>query len=440
MLQRPFSTCLALLLTISLVGCASTKKRYEKASELEAQGRYAEAAGHYIRVLQKDPGYADARNRLLDVGSRALEGYLAEAQRLEGQSRFEDATGTLRALDGLRSRAASVGVTLPVPDDYLAYYQRMVQNAIAEVIAGGEQAEEAGNWSQALSHYDRAQSRYQLTAAQHADLDRARARVLVRWADEDLKRDYPRAAWGHAQQAIDILGPEANSLKRAFRIQEEALRRGTRRVAFVPFWQIERWMRDAPRTTLQDLNDVLMYDFWSDPPLFIAVADPVQVRRELRALRYDRSSVDRFQAAEVGRLFDAHYVVTGEAASFERAEKVHKEKTEKGRTRGRNAMDTTYVVQEYDLTLTAEVSYQIVEVASRRVVAERTVSADATDRLERGVYGGRYTDLDLTAAERRLFDPEELAETERELEIALIDNLAARLAEQVYGGVLERIR
>jgi hypothetical protein len=103
-------------------------------------------------------------------------------------------------------------------------------------------------------------------------------------------------------------------------------------------------------------------------------------------------------------------------------------------------MDTTYVVQEYDLSVTAEVSYQIVEVASRRVVAERTVSADATDRLERGVYDGRYTDLDLTAAERRLFDPEELAEAERELEIILIDNLAARLAEQVYGGVLDRIR
>src|SRR5690606_33778159 len=68
-------------------GCKSTQKRYEKATQLEAQARWAEAARYYIEVLEREPDFEDARQRLGEVGALAIDGYLAaaDAALAEGQ-------------------------------------------------------------------------------------------------------------------------------------------------------------------------------------------------------------------------------------------------------------------------------------------------------------------------------------------------------------------
>ncbi|MCH8963017.1 MAG: hypothetical protein IH820_17320, partial [Bacteroidetes bacterium] len=265
----------------------------------------------------------------------------------------------------------------------------------------------------------------------------------LQWAEYDFDREYYRAGFDRAQHAIDLLGPGHPLAERALAFQEDALASGTRFVAFLPFWRTEDVDRHAPRNVVPDLNDVLLYEHWSAPLLFIAAADPVQLRRELRRLRYDRTIITRRQAAEIGRVADADYVIVGEWTVFERQERNLKEKTRKARMKGRRATtggstDTTYVEQSFRLEFEAEVAFRIIDPRTRREVDHGTARAEVSGRVTRGVFAGDYRDLDLSGSELSLFeDDERLAE--EELGDELVDTLAARLAERVYDRLLRLI-
>ncbi len=431
-----------LLLTACLLlcaGCVSTQKRFEKAQDLENQGRYAEAAAYYVKVLEKEPDWPEARERLRQTGARAVEAYLAQADAAQAEGRYDDALRTLERLDDLREEADDVGVTLAVPDDYAAYRDDLRRSAVEALLRRGEEAEARGDWSKALDAYQRARH-YAAAPERLADITRRQAGVYLRWGRQDADREHYRAAFARAQQALDLLGPDHLLAAPALALQEDALEAGTRFVAFLPFWRTEAVAREAPASVVQDLNDVLLYDHWSAPVPFVAAADAVALRRELRRLRYDRAIVTRNQAAEIGRAVEADLVVVGEWTAFERREKDVKEKTRKARLKGRAATvggrkDTTYVEQSLRLELRAEVAYRIIDPRTRRVLDEGSVNARASGGLRRAVYAGDYRDLDLSGAERSLFEDEERLATE-DMTNKLVDDLAARLAERVYDRLL----
>ncbi len=437
-MPRIFPTIFLAGCLLLCAGCVSTQKRFDKAQDLESQGRYAEAAAYYVKVLEKEPDWPEARERLREAGARAVEAYLDVADAAKAEDRFDDALRTLDRLDALRDDADGVGVTLAVPDGYAAYRQDIKRSAVEALLRRGEQAEQRGDWSKALDAFERA--RHYADAEQRADLTRRQAGVHVRWGEQEADRERYRAAFGHAQQALDLLRPDHPMAERARALQQAALEAGTRFVAFLPFWRTDAVAREAPATAVQDLNDVLLYDHWSAPVPFVAAADAVALRRELRRLRYDRTVISRNQAAEIGRAAEADFVVAGEWTAFERREKNVKEKTRKARLKGRAATvggrkDTTYVEQSLRLELRAEVAYRIIDPHTRRVVEQGSVSARADGNLRRGVFAGDYRDLDLSGAERSLFEDEERLATE-ELVNKLVDDLAARLAERVYDRLL----
>ena len=70
---------------------------------------------------------------------------------------------------------------------------------------------------------------------------------------------------------------------------------------------------------LRDLQAALREQHWTHPPLFLAPADAVQLRRELRRLG-NRHRVTARQAAEIGRVLGADYVVILALARFEEDE------------------------------------------------------------------------------------------------------------------------
>jgi hypothetical protein len=426
-----------------VAGCASTQKRFEKAQELEQKGRYAEAADYYIKVLEQERDWEDARERLQDVGAQAVDAYLAEAEAAAEAERFDDAARALDRLDNLRDAAGDVGVTLSVPADYASYRRDINRQAVAFFIRQGERAEDERNWSQALSAYSEARA-YAADLRQEDHLAERQGAVYVRWAAADADRDYFRSAFDHAQEAIDLLGPDHPVARDAAEVQQEALERGTRYVAFLPFWRTDAVGRAAPRTLIHDFNDVLLYDHWAAPVPFIAVADPVQIRRELRRLRYDRTVINRNQAAEIGRAARADFVVVGDWSEFEQRERNLKEKTRKAKLRGRGSTvsggrDTTYIEQELTLELRGEIAYRIIDPVSRRVVDEGRLDDRVSKKINRAVYAGDYNDLDLSGKQRSLFEDEERIAME-ELSNELVDELAARLAERVYERLLRQIR
>ena len=425
-----------------LGGCASTQTRYDKAQDLELQGRYAEAADYYIKVLEKEADWEGAPERLQEVGNQAVLLFFEDAETAKFAGNYEAALRALDRLDALRAAAADVGVALDEPVGYAAYRDELTESAVEAFVVRAERAEEAGDWDEALRAYDRA-ARYTDDPAQRARFVQAQAEVHLRWADNEFARDYFRAGFDRAQHALDLVGPDHPLTERALAMQATALEAGARAVAFLPFWRTEDVAREAPPNVVQDLNDIMFYDHWSAPLPFIVVADPVQLRRELRRLRYDREIITRRQAAEIGRVVLADYVVVGEWTEIQRAERNLKEKTRKARLKGRRATtggtnDTTYVEQNFRLELDAEVVYRIIDPRNRREVDQGTVTAEVSGRVERAVFAGDYRDLDLSGSELSLFEDEERLALE-ELGDELVDELALRLAERVYDRLLRQI-
>jgi hypothetical protein len=442
LLPRTAPLWAALLLLTTALGCTSTRERFERAVDLEEEGRWAEASRHYIQVLEDEPNWEGARDRLRTAGANAVDAYLAAAKAAEQAEDFEAAVEHLDALDDLRDDAADVGVTLAVPDNYAATRSRLMDEALAAVLRRGERAEQDGDWREALDAYERAE-RYARTPEMDMQLAEMQARVHLKWAEDEADRGYFRAAYERAGSTLALLGPDHPLSRRARTLQADALDIGTQFAALLPLGQTQSVARAAPALLLRDLNDVLTFDFWTAPPPFVAPVDPVRLRRALRHLDLDRSALSRRDAAEVGRFVEADLVVTGEITDYEEEERNIRNREREATLRGRaSSVDgpatTTYLEQTVTLDVEATLDYRIIDPRSRRVLDQGTVRASTSERIERGVYDGDYRDLDLSGAERELFEETERLGREALLN-DLVDELAERYAERVYDDVLRAI-
>jgi tetratricopeptide (TPR) repeat protein len=427
-------------LVFALNSCVSVEKRFKKGEEMESKGRFEEAARYYIKVLAKDPTFEDAQQRLENVGARAIDIFLEQAYAYESAKAYEDAVRVLNRIYDLRRRAEKVGVILQVPDDYADFRQEMTSSAISSLFEQGEYSEHAGDWTEALRKYERLKRLYPLSPAENMRADQARARVYTKWAEQDLARQYYRVAFDHAQKAINILGPGSGPSITAQEIQRVALTAGTRTVAVLPFWSSERVENEAPRGMARELYDILMYEYLSEPILFVAIADPGIVHREIRRLRFRDRALSRNMAARVGQNINTDFVVIGTMESYLQEEKDPQEKAHKVRLRKDKSSFTTYLEKKYTVKLTVEVRYQIIDSTRRRVIEEKTINTTVSDKFRRGYFDGDHTTLDLSRSERRLFNPEEWRRAEKKLEDKLIDKLAERLADSIYKRILRLIK
>lgn len=443
------------LVSGTVAGCVSTKDRYERAQALTRGGRYAEAARTYVQVLREDPDWPSARNELQAVGQRGVDRLLDEAEAAAADDAYEAAVDTLDTLDALREAAASVGVDLTVPADYSAFRNETVRAAADQLIAIGRQAEEAGSWRGAIDAYERARQ-YVQQEARLVMLDTAQARTSLQWAADDMDRQHYRAAHERAAYAIGLVGAEHRLARDAEALQQAAIEQGTRVVAFLPVSRTRGATGSLPEFFRDELNAVLQYDYWAQPPLFVASTDPITTRRTLRRTGGRRGVLSTTDAAEVGRALGADLVVAAELTAFVRAEddleeairdarlRVDPGATRQGTGRGateRGAVwrDTSYVVQTFDLNLDAAVEYRIIDARTGRTVERGTERVRRGGERRRGVFAGDYRNLDLSGAEISLFDREDQRAAERAIENQLIDRLADELAAKVFGDVLRRI-
>jgi hypothetical protein len=425
---------------LAFAGCMNTQKRFERAIALEEGGRYAEASAYYIQVLRKEPDRADARQGLERVGNIAMDNHLNDARDRESRGEFDAAIASLDALRDLRDSARDVGVRFELPADYDAYRVSLSAAAIRAIIQRGERAEEAGDWTEALAIYQDVQKRFALPVQQEEEVLLSQARVHVKWGEEEMRREYYRAAHDHGAAVVTLLGPDHPRAGQGLDLQTEAIRMGTRSVAFLPFYPSEEAEETAPEGLVGALNDLLIFDFWEEPPLFLRLSDPVEVRRELRRLRYDTQVVSRAEASEIGRAVDADLVVVGEVVRLGFEETRVRERVREVRTKSNPPVDTTYTERNFTYRLVAEVSYRVIDAESRRELDTGTVASDVTQALTRASYAGDYLDLDLTRSQRELFDEEELVQVERDMEDDLLDKLGPRIADRIFEGLLKQIR
>lgn len=438
----PGRTALRYLLFFALLsaGCASTSKRFEKAGELETQGRWFEAANAYIEVLERDRSFAGAADGLANTGARAVTQLFDEARTLDTTGNPSEGVVRLDRLRNLVDRAREVGVTLSLPTGFDRMRLRLVERAVDVLRDQARAAAGRNDWKKALEAYDEILDKYPLSIDVRREVILDRSAALVSWARAEMAASRYRSAYdkaGEAVESIDSLNAPAEQDARG--VWAAALAQGVRKLAILPFFQTEGWQRNAIPRLRDDLNESLADDRRATPSPFIVLLDPADGRRFVRVNRLDEMLLDRVRMADAGRQLSADFVATGEGVQFTRTERVRREETVRARWRGRGGADTTYTRRDLETRFFARVEYRVVDVRTGRVRAERAVEADVTDRFTRSVFGRNFNDLDLTERERRQFDPAEWARQDDELGLQLADRLSAELADRIYADVLNLI-
>lgn len=437
---KEFLWGLSLLLLFAQVCCISTEERFKKGKELESQGRFEEAARNYIKVLKKDPTWEEAQQRLENVGAQAIDILLGQAYDYKSAAAYEDAIQALNRIDDLRSRTEKIGVILQVPENYDEFRTEMTAAAITSLFEQAEYSKQRGDWAEALRKLERLKRHYHLSPAQNQRISQSQAIVYIKWAEQDLSRNHFRAAFEHAQKAIDILGSRSDSGINALEIQKAALNAGTRVIAILPFWVSGRVTTEIPQRMVRELYDVLLYEYLSEPIPFVVLTDTGQIHREIRHRHLRNTAITRRMAARVGQNLNTDFVVIGKIESYFEDEKKLKEKEHRARLRHDKSTSTTYLEQEYTLKMTTEVKYQIIDSRTHRMIDEKTINAKVSDKFKRGVFDGDYNTLVLSRSERRLFNREKLQQKEQKLVDRLIDELADRLADNILNRILRLIR
>ncbi len=430
-----------------ILGCASATKRLEQGAELEDQGRYAEAAARYVQALRKDPGLPEARAGLARAGVQAIEENRRNAARFRTMGSFVQAADLYRTSDALVQDAASVGVPLALADGYAESRRTTFDEAVEHLLHTGRAAEANGQWAVALHAYEHV-GMYEPRSHHEQDAHLGQVRATVLWSEADLAAGHYRAAFQHAEAALVLLGgaavhgdPRGGDLlggeeptwgERAAEVREEAVTLGTVRAVMTP-------VRAGAGVELPDgflaaLNDELELQQWSQPPIFVAVTDPVVVRRELRRFGRGHGTLGVRDATRIGRDLGASFVVGFVIDSLLVDE--HDVVRENRRARTKGGADTTYTVikgrTNYGMTATVT----LVDVAQGREFQHFTLQVAEPGHFTRAEYDGDPRQLRLADNERHLFDPRRTHEEEEETQDRLIAAASRQLAARTFASLI----
>jgi hypothetical protein len=442
---RRRSPALLACLLLPLLACASAEKRFEQGLELESQGAYVAAAERYVQALEKDPQHHAAREHLIDVGQRAITGFLDEAASQRDAGQPVPAADAYRAIQSLVRRAATVDVALTVPAAYASQRREALAHATQWLFEQAAIARKRQQWREATGYYRRIEQ-YEPDAEFSARVRRAWARTELDWGRAELDIERYHSAFDRAESALAVLGdraqtapPAEDELRTAIHeLRATALELGTLVVGFIPLWRADEVAAYLPDELLVTSNDELDLDHWSSPPRFITAVDPFALRRELHQLGYLRSSLRTRQAAHVGRATAADYVVTAEITEFDIEEQNVKEETRT--VARRDETEATITVRSGKRRYRLRTSFTIVDCARQQVAARGDVLTTDSLTFEEGIYDGVIEDLQLSDRDRDLFDVDQQARRRRALEEDLAKQLADELADRVYDKLTGMVR
>lgn len=428
---------LLVLAAALLAGCVSTEEQFNKAQSLRSNGQYEDAAYLLVRVLDRDDTYPGARRELSAVGQRAMDSLMTVARAADAAGAPIRAVDRLDAVRALSSACADVDVQVEMPDGYAAFRQEAQQHAFDTLIANARDAAAADDWAAADELYVRA-SGYVQSSEHRQIIDEGRADVSLRWSNALMTDGAFRAAFERASFVSNRVPPDHPLAQNAAEVQRDAVQRGTQRVACGPLDQTRRVERQLSSAFLTDLNDLLRYEYWAAPPLFVETVDPSLTWRALRRLDLRSDGLNRRNATRFGREVDADYVVFGTLTQLAPSQENVTSETHTAPLRDAEG-DTTYTVRRYDLLLTATAEMTIVDARSGAIVHEAALNVDATQPVQRAVYDGNWRTLALSRSEQRLFSRQAYERVRADVEAQLQEAVAQSVAAGTYGAILDRI-
>lgn len=298
--------------------CASAGDRLNEGIELQAQGRYMAAAYRYADAVEKDGTLVEARERLVIVGDSAIMVALDEADRSERRGEPVAAARQFQAIDRLLARVRSVGLRLTEPTDYRTARRDAFDQAIEWFMSSGHDASREGRWSDARRAFAGARRDFDPSRSQVEASYGAEERLVLDWAEIELSDDRPRAAYGIAGEALEVRSSPPRAVVVEVRdLQKRALDMGTVVIATLPVTAAPS-VRDVVGAEFEiQLDEDLGGNHWRDAPLFVAMADPLILRRELRGLLRGRISQSPTIVGRALNLIGADYGVMIEVTSVD---------------------------------------------------------------------------------------------------------------------------
>ena len=428
----------ALALMVFANSCASATKRYEQGQELEQQGRDADAARRYLDAVKKDPALAEARQRLLETGARAIADFARQADALEVTGSHTDAADVLRTGDALIRDAAGAGVALQAPADYAQKHVSIFGRAVDQAIEEAATSTQRGDYARSVELVERAQERWEPRIDQQSALNRVLRETHVAWARSDIAASRFRSAYAHGEAAGAIPGVDRVQVSA---LQREALRRGTALVAVFPAGA----RSGTDSRMLPELNDLLALEHWQRPPLWIEVVNTIESQRlvQLRGPAAVRlrdlagRDLDTQDVSSLAMQVGARFAVTFALDSVRYSESKVERRRRTAKTRA--GVDTAFTVEEGELETWARVNWRAIDVGSGRGVVERgDASSRASSSFRRATYGGNWRDVNLAPADRALFEQRDARDNQDTLR-QLSRRLAGRLGPDVFSALVRRV-
>lgn len=443
-----------LLLPIAFASaCASAEDRLAEGVQLQTQGRYFEAVYRYIDALEKDATLTEARERLLAAGDSAVVQAMDDADDMERRGDPVRAAGLYRQVDAMLGAARQVGTRIPIPPDYSAIRRGVLDHAINWQMIEGDKAAAEGRWAQARQFYIGARGDYLPSRSQVEESYDAEERILLQWAEVELTDLRPRSAFDLAQEALDLRPSPARETVLTVRdLQERALDAGTVVLAIAPV-MADDGVREYLGAEFEiQLDETLQLDHWTKAPLFVEIADPVILRRELRGLLRGQLVQSPMVVGRALDLIGADLGVMVRLNEIEvREERIDRDtytavvphssggpqarRGEMGET-----MDTvTYATVSGELVYYVKADIVLVDVGGREI---HRFEASSTRRgpFQRGEFDGDPRALQLDDRRAPFFDPRVLADQTAAIEGALLPELAGAIAVGTYDQVLAGIR
>jgi hypothetical protein len=412
-----------------------------------------QAVDRYAEAVERDAELLEARERLLATGDTAILVAMDDADDLERRGDPVAAARQYRDVDQMLARVRQVGVRLAPPADYGEIRRAMFDTAIGWQMVEGDEAAETGRWSEARDYYVGARSDFlQASRIQVEESYDAETRVLLQWAEVELDDGRPRAAHGLAQQAMGVRSsPARDVVLRVRDLQQQSIDRGSLVVAMLPVTATPG-VRDylGPEFEIA-LDDDLTLDHWNRPPLFVEVADPIILGRELRGIlrgqvQQSPTLVGRaleLIGADLGVMIQLSRIEVTEADVRSRSrEVVIPRPAAGGRGANRQAdepMDTVaFETHEGTMSYYLEANVVLVD-RSGREVERFTSSSRGSGPFQRGEFDGDSSVLPLRSDERPFFDPAVLSGQGGEIEDGLLEDLAVAIAAGTFDTVLSGI-
>lgn len=450
--RRPRVALLSLLALAA--SCASAGDRLNEGIALQSQGNYMAAVYRYAEAIERDAELVEARDRLMAAGDTAIAVAMDQADEYERRGDPVASAERYRDVDQMLARVRQVGMRLDPPADYDRIRRAVFDNAVGWRMVQGSQAAEQGRWEEAREHFVEARadfllpSRIQVDEAYEAEIS-----ALLRWAETELDDGRPRMAHGLAQEAVEVRSsPARDVVLRVRDLQARALEEGTVVVAMLPVTGAPGVREYLGAEFEIGLDEDLTLDHWNEPPLFVRVADPVILRRELRGLLRGQiaqtplvvgRALDMI-GADLGILIELSRIeVTEEDVEETRRQAIIPLRGAAGRGVDRAAdqqMDTvTYTTVQGTRSYYLEANVVLVDPGGREV--ERfTSSSRSSGPFRRGAFDGDPAVLDLPERDRPFFDANAIAAQVGRLEEELLEDLAVAIAAGTYDTVLSGVR